>query len=161
MEKSLDIQVACVEPTIIYAGLWLRLAAALIDLVAIFVPACVICFIVVVTIKLVTAAMGRESSALVLIVLPLVVGIATWLYFAIMESSSWQATLGKKSLGLYVSDMTGHRLTFRRATWRTFAKCISSLTAGFGFVLCAFTKKKQALHDVVANCMVLRHPRLR
>jgi uncharacterized RDD family membrane protein YckC len=85
--------------------------------------------------------------------------VATWLYFALMESSSWQATLGKKMLGLCVTDLGGNRLTLGRATGRTFAKYLSSTTAGVGYLLCGFTKKKQALHDIVANCLVLRQPR--
>jgi uncharacterized RDD family membrane protein YckC len=76
-----------------------------------------------------------------------------------MESSSWQATLGKKLMGLYVTDIEGQRLSLGRATWRTFAKYLSSITAGIGYLMCGFTEKKQALHDMVANCLVLRRSR--
>lgn len=91
---------------------------------------------------------------------PIVIIVATWLYFAVMESSPWQATLGKKLLGLHVTDLNGQRLTLGRATGRTLAKYLSSMTMGIGYLLCGFTERKQALHDVVAKCLVLRRSRL-
>jgi uncharacterized RDD family membrane protein YckC len=137
----------------VYAGFWLRFAAALIDCLALFMPFCWIVLIVIIIGKLVGVTKGYEVSVELL---PPVISVATWLYFALMESSSWQATLGKKILRLYVTDLQGRRLTLSRATGRTFAKYLSSMTAGIGYILCGFTEKKQALHDIVANCLVLR-----
>jgi uncharacterized RDD family membrane protein YckC len=85
--------------------------------------------------------------------------ITALIYFVMMESSSWQATLGKKLIGLYVTDLEGQRLSLSCAAGRTFAKLLSSMTAGIGYLLCGFTEKKQALHDMVANCLVLRRTR--
>ena len=82
--------------------------------------------------------------------------VGQWLYFSLMESSSWQATLGKKALGLYVTDLEGNRITFARATGRYFAKLISSLTLLIGYIMAGFTEKKQALHDMIAGCLVMR-----
>jgi uncharacterized RDD family membrane protein YckC len=62
-------------------------------------------------------------------------------------------------LGLYVTDIKGQRLSLIRATGRTFAKYLSAVTAGVGYLLCGFTEKKQALHDIVASCVVLRGSR--
>jgi uncharacterized RDD family membrane protein YckC len=137
----------------VYAGFWLRFAAALIDCLALFMQFCWIVLIVIIIGKLVGVTKGYEVSVELL---PPVISVATWLYFALMESSSWQATLGKKILRLYVTDLQGRRLTLSRATGRTFAKYLSSMTAGIGYILCGFTEKKQALHDIVANCLVLR-----
>jgi uncharacterized RDD family membrane protein YckC len=73
-----------------------------------------------------------------------------------MESSSWQATLGKKALGMEVTDMEGRRIGFGRATGRTFGKIISAFILYIGFLMAAFTEKKQALHDMIAGCLVIK-----
>jgi len=85
--------------------------------------------------------------------------VLTWLYHALMESSEWQATVGKKALGLVVTDMAGHRVSFGRATGRHFGKIVTNLVSfgiGLGYLMAAFTEKKQALHDMLAGCLVLR-----
>lgn len=81
----------------------------------------------------------------------------TWLYHALLESSEWQATLGKKVLGLVVTDMAGRRVSFGRATGRHFAKIITNMVPAFiGYIMAGFTERKQALHDMIAGCLVLR-----
>jgi len=83
--------------------------------------------------------------------------LLTWLYHALMESSEWQATLGKKVLGLVVTDMAGRRVSFGRATGRHFAKIITNMVPAFiGYIMAGFTERKQALHDMIAGCLVLR-----
>jgi uncharacterized RDD family membrane protein YckC len=82
--------------------------------------------------------------------------ILQWLYFSLMESSVWQATVGKKLLGLTVTDLEGRRISFGRATGRYFAKIISSLILFIGYMMAGFTEKKQALHDMIAGTLVLR-----
>ena len=82
-----------------YAGFWLRLVAALVDMLAMFIPFCFVAFVATVIVKLVSATKGYEPATVILSVLPPVAILATWLYFAVLESSSWQATLGKKLLG--------------------------------------------------------------
>jgi uncharacterized RDD family membrane protein YckC len=159
MEKSQHAQLAPAESPVVYAGFWLRVVAALVDSLAMFIPFCIVAFIVTVIVKLVSTTRGYEPATVILAVFPPVAIVATWLYFAVMESSSWQATLGKKLLGIYVTDTKGQRLSLSRATGRTFAKYLSSMTAGIGYLLCGFTERKQALHDLVASCLVLRAPR--
>ena len=78
-----------------------------------------------------------------------------WLYFALMESSKNQATLGKMALGLRVTDLNGNRISFGKATGRYFGKILSSMTLLIGYIMAAFTAKKQALHDFVAGTLVL------
>jgi len=80
----------------------------------------------------------------------------TWLYHALMESSEWQATVGKKMLDLVVTDMAGRRVSFWRATGRHFAKIVSNIIYPFGHILAGFTQQKQALHDMIAGCLILR-----
>ena len=83
--------------------------------------------------------------------------LLTWLYHALMESSEWQATLGKRVLGLVVTDMAGRRVSFGRATGRHFAKIITNMVPAFiGYIMAGFTERKQALHDMIAGCLVLR-----
>jgi uncharacterized RDD family membrane protein YckC len=72
-----------------------------------------------------------------------------------MESSKNQGTLGKMALGLRVTDMDGRRISFGRATGRYFAKWLSTITLLIGYIMAAFTPKKQAMHDMIAGTLVL------
>jgi uncharacterized RDD family membrane protein YckC len=83
--------------------------------------------------------------------------IVSWIYFAGMESSEYQGTLGKMALGLVVTDMNGQRIGFARASGRFFSKLITGLVPFYiGYIMAGFTEKKQALHDMIASCLVLR-----
>ena len=88
--------------------------------------------------------------------LVLVIAIMGWLYFALMESSKTQATLGKMALSLKVTDLEGNPISFARATGRYFGKIISGLIFNIGYIIAGFTEKKQALHDIMAACLVVR-----
>lgn len=79
-----------------------------------------------------------------------------WLYFALLESSPRQATVGKMALGLRVTDVAGRRLSFLRATGRFAAKMLSSLTLLIGYLVMLFTERRQTLHDLVAGTVVVR-----
>ncbi len=84
-----------------------------------------------------------------------VIGVAgSWLYEALMESSSRQATLGKMIFQMKVTDLSGSRISFARATGRYFAKWLSGLTLFIGYIIAGFTERKQALHDMVAGTLV-------
>jgi uncharacterized RDD family membrane protein YckC len=143
-----------------YAGFWLRALAYLIDtvfvsaafgLVAAFYPAAFLKFPDATTISLTSLPQ----------LTPLAIGLTilvVWLYYAFFEASVWQATPGKRILRLYVTDLNGRPLTFARATMRYFAKLISGLTFLVGYFLAGFTEKKQALHDIIASCLVMRRP---
>ena len=71
-----------------------------------------------------------------------------------MESSSYQATIGKMICGLRVTDLNGNRISFERATGRYFAKFLSVMFFGFGFIMAGFTERKQGLHDLLAGTLV-------
>lgn len=81
--------------------------------------------------------------------------IVQWLYYAIMESSSKQGTVGKMVLNLKVVDLVGNKLSFGRATGRFFGKILSGLILNIGYIMAAFTERKQALHDMLAGCLVI------
>ena len=89
--------------------------------------------------------------------------ISGWLYFALFESSSWQGTLGKKFIGLSVTDLHGKRVTFARASGRfcggrflAHAPFIGSLYTAVDCICAGLTSRKQALHDMLSGCLVLR-----
>lgn len=81
--------------------------------------------------------------------------VTPWLYFAYMESASG-ATIGKQAFGLKVTDLEGNNITFIRATGRYFGKFVSRLILDIGYVMVAFTEKKQGLHDMMAGCLVVK-----
>ncbi len=78
-----------------------------------------------------------------------------WLYFAGMESSAKQGTLGKLALGIKVTDTAGMPIGFGRATGRHFGKILSTLIVLIGFIMAGVTERKQALHDLLAECLVV------
>jgi uncharacterized RDD family membrane protein YckC len=86
----------------------------------------------------------------------LLVQLLNWLCFAAFESSRWQATPGKKILRLRVTDLDGKRVSFARATGRYFGKYLSIFSFLVGFAMTGFTERKQALHDKIARCLVVR-----
>jgi uncharacterized RDD family membrane protein YckC len=82
--------------------------------------------------------------------------LGSWLYYALMQSSSRQATLGQMALGIRVTDLEGRRVSFARASGRYFATVLTGLTFGIGYLIMLFTTRKQTLHDLVARTLVLR-----
>lgn len=78
------------------------------------------------------------------------------LYFSLMESSKYQATLGKMALGLKVTDMNGGRLDFVKALIRQVCKIISGMILLIGYIMAGLTEKKQALHDMIAGALVVK-----
>jgi uncharacterized RDD family membrane protein YckC len=148
------------EVRVAYAGFWLRAVAYLIDnLLLGFVLGNL----------LLRPLMGRpggipadnpwflfENTSPQITALVLLFLMGNWVYFSLCESSKWQATIGKKVLGLMVVDLQGKRLSFGRASGRFFAKILSSMTFMVGFLMAGFTKRKQALHDIVAGCLVIK-----
>lgn len=154
-----------------YAGFWLRVAAALIDGIILGIPL-VFVWIIMFAGAIPFFAHAREAGnpALVLaailprLILILFLGLLlSWLYWAAMESSTWQATLGKRAVGVYVTDLAGNRVTFGRASGRFFAGrgigAIPSIGGLYFLVSCimaGLTEKKQALRDMIASCLVMR-----
>lgn len=86
---------------------------------------------------------------------PLLNLVGDWLYFALMESSEKQATLGKMALGIIVEDLSGSRISFGVATGRYFAKVLSAIPFFAGYIMAAFTDRQQALHDRLAGTVVI------
>ena len=143
-------------PTQEYGGFWIRVLAYVIDSLVVSVVSCPLAFAV----GLIGAAAGVDENSPEMIFGNMFVNVVTllagWLYFGYLESSSWQATVGKRLLSLRVTDSDGHRLSFGRATGRYFGKIISGMICAIGFIMVAFTEKKQGLHDLLANTLVLK-----
>jgi uncharacterized RDD family membrane protein YckC len=78
------------------------------------------------------------------------------LYGALMESSKYQGTLGKLALGLSVTDMDGNKLDFVKSLVRNLSKILSGMILWIGFIIAAFTEKKQGLHDIIAGTLVYK-----
>ncbi|MFB2974490.1 protein kinase [Aerosakkonema sp. BLCC-F183] len=82
--------------------------------------------------------------------------ILGFLYCPVMESSNFQGTLGKKLLGIVVTDINGNQLSFEQATKRHSSKLLSYLTLFIGFFMAGWTIQKQALHDKICQTLVVR-----
>jgi len=151
-----------------YAGFWLRFIAYIIDdlimgfagfLISIpFIGGVIFSAIgigenVESTENTVKGIAGILGSVIGLVMLLVILG---WLYYALMESSKNQATLGKMALGLKVTDLEGNPVSFARATGRYFGKIISGMILNIGYIIAGLTEKKQALHDIMAGCLVVR-----
>lgn len=127
-----------------YAGFWRRVAAALIDGILVGVVSWIV------TAIFSAISDGAEVTAQILVL------IAAYGYYAGMESSSYQATVGKIALGIQVTDLNGNRISFGRALGRNLAEILSALILLIGYIMVAFTPKKQGLHDLIAGTLVVK-----
>jgi len=132
---------------VIYPGLLVRSVAFLIDVILFLIATFILGLII---------GIFYDTEDTVYVVTGYAVPvIMLWLYYAIMESSPRQATLGKMVLQIIVTDNEGNRISFGRATGRNFAKIISIIILLIGFIMIAFTKRKQGLHDMIAKTLVV------
>ena len=152
-----------------YAGFWKRLVAYIIDAIVLYIPQ-----------MLIMNAFGNEAAQAKLQQATLAAGtdfgvamaaygqyyetmrggvaltaLLVWLYFAICESSAWQASVGKLAIGIRVTDLEGRRISFWRALGRYAAKVLSWFILAIGFLMIGWTRRKQGLHDMLANTLVL------
>jgi uncharacterized RDD family membrane protein YckC len=158
-------QAPAARPAVAYAGFWLRVVALIIDSIVLYFVGMILFlpFAVSTGVGMRGMTTGRPPDLQTLLPmihailrLALLRTVLHWLYYSLLESSAWQGTLGKKALGLEVTDLDGNRISFGRATGRFFAKIISSIILGIGYVMAGFTEKKQALHDILAGTLVIR-----
>lgn len=142
-EQILDAPVG-VEKNLTYAGFWIRVAATIIDSIIMYIAFFGVAFLF----------MDGIASLGVNITLQLIFAAAGIVYFAGMESSSRQATLGKMAVGIKVGDAHGNQLSFANALGRYFAKIISAIILYIGFMMVGWDKNKQGLHDKIAGTYV-------
>ena len=140
-----------------YAGFWRRSAALAIDGILLGSIQAIVNIVMITSIGM--AGEGNEEAALgIAAVVGLLTFVGMWLYFALMESSGKQATLGKMMVGIVVSDVGGNRISFARASGRYFGRFVSGIILMIGYLMAAFTERKQALHDIMAGCLVILKP---
>ncbi len=108
-----------------YAGFWVRFGAFFIDALLIFACCCMASslsnvifsfFPLVLQSELIANGLAFLVSAFSL--------VGPWLYFALQEASSAQATVGKRVWSLKVCQQDGEKLSFGRASWRYWSKQI-------------------------------------
>lgn len=154
------------------AGFWLRFVAFIIDAIVISMIRGFIVVPILGIFGLSIASGGMDmfnhledtSDIIALVtsiiafagVLALISTIIWVLYYSLMESSKYQATLGKLALGLIVTDMNGNKIDFGKALLRNICKFISSMVFFIGYIMAGFTEKKQALHDIIASTLVTK-----
>jgi uncharacterized RDD family membrane protein YckC len=151
-----------------YAGFWWRFLAYIIDEIVIsfvswifIIPILAIFGISLYSLK----QSGFDTDDPMLFAGPFIMAIIAmvfistlvkWLYFSIMESSKHQGTIGKLVLKIKVTDTSGSRISFARATGRYFGKILSGMILLIGYIMAGFTERKQALHDILANCYLIK-----
>ncbi len=142
---------------VVYGGFWIRVVAFIIDAVLLRV--------VVAPVGMIFGGLGMAGTmrglhaGLALLgggITSILWVFGSWLYEALMESSSYQATLGKMIFGMKVTDLNGNRISFERATGRHFAKWLSGMILGIGYIMVGFSDRKQGLHDLLAGTLVRR-----
>ena len=140
------------------AGFWIRVVATIIDWL-------VICTLAAVMVGVVLGGvfLSGESARGIVAAIGLIIGIIglvvlSWLYEALMTSSPRGATFGKRAIGARIVRADGVQLSFGRASARHFAKVIITplVPFGFGFLLAAWTAGKRAIHDMIADTLVIR-----
>lgn len=135
----------------IYAGLWRRWAALLIDSILLYLIGILIGGFLGLFMAFSRAT--PVQAAWIGGVLGVLVGA---IYEIAFLASSFQATVGKAALRIKVTDEEGMRLTVARSTGRYIAKFLNFWTLGVGFVMAGFTRRRQALHDKLAGTLVVR-----
>lgn len=153
-----------------YAGFWQRFLALIIDSILIGVIRSILVIPILAAVGLsfageiqdletanssdiIAMAAAFFAAAMATAAISSVISI---LYFSFMESSKYQASVGKLALGLIVTDMDGNRIDFGKALLRNFGKLVSGAILLIGYIMAGFTDKKQALHDMIASTLVLK-----
>jgi uncharacterized RDD family membrane protein YckC len=153
-----------------YAGFWMRFLALIIDGIIISIARAflVLPFLAMLGISFATGFENfnpenmEELIPLIATIiaagaaLALVSSIIWVLYGTFMEASKYQATVGKLALGLIVTDLNGGKLDFSKALVRNLGKLLSNFIFLIGYIMAAFTEKKQGLHDIIAGTLVVQ-----
>jgi uncharacterized RDD family membrane protein YckC len=153
-----------------YANFWQRLLALIIDSILIGIVRSIVIVPILAAVGLSFASdienfdttdsgdvfavvTAIAAAAMAMAAISAVISI---IYFSLMESSKYQASVGKLALGLIVTDLEGNKIDFGKALLRNFGKLVSSAILFIGYIIAAFTDKKQALHDMIAGTLVLK-----
>ncbi len=152
-----------------YAGFWKRVAAYVLDAIIMYIPTSMVDRMLggqaaKATLEQAAAAAAGDPTLILaaqqqfyVTMWPalLINLVLVWLYFALLESSRWQATVGKLALGIRVTDLLGRRISVPRALARYGVKIVSFLILLIGVLMVAWTQRKQGLHDKAVDTLVL------
>ena len=145
------------ENTVQYGGFWRRLLAYMVDWTLLSILGILLIIGYAKFLAYMGNDLGDEASVLMFQAqAKLLTFLMAWLYYAVMESSAKQATLGKLALGMKVTSLKGERISFLRASVRFFSKFLSVLLFFIGFIMIALTEKKQGLHDMIAGVVIIK-----
>ena len=151
----------------VYAGFWRRAVAIALDTLILVIISFIVLILATVIAayqsSTITSALGGPLTPAdlttvispVILIAVLIISVVTFFYYPLLESSSWQATIGKRLMGLRVVDESGARISFLRALARYLSKILSAVFL-IGYIMAAFTSKKQALHDLIAGTLVIK-----
>ena len=143
-----------------YAGFWRRFVATIVDWIILWAVVWIVTF----GLQDVLPIAMEEDRSVEDFWQSFIVSLATqiavwfvigWAYCAGFESSSWQATPGKRVVRVAVTDLAGSRISFARATGRYVAESFSSALFLIGYLVQPFTERRQALHDILAGTLVV------
>lgn len=157
-------QAVAAIPTIHYAGFWRRWVAYVIDSLILTIPnglfASIIGLRVLSLFRWVDGVPEFDFGAIGAIIstaiwVAVIAFLTRLFYYSLFESSKYRATPGKMALGIVVTDMNGGQISLTRAIGRNLGKIISSLILSIGYIMAGITPKKQALHDMMAECLVV------
>lgn len=135
---------------VLYAGFWRRFGAAIVDGILLTIVTVLVGFVIGFLFALAAPQtnLGEAFGGIA----GYVIG---FLYYPVLESSSAQATWGKRALGIKVTDLDGRKISFWRALGRYLGKLLSTFLLFFGYLMAAFTSRKQGLHDIMAGTLVV------
>jgi uncharacterized RDD family membrane protein YckC len=152
-----------------FAGLWLRAVAGFIDTLILFVGFIVISALISIMIALIQMPfllnkskselenISSDNSGIIIMTISIIIFfIFSCFYFAKLESSKKQGSLGKMAVGIKVTDLMGKNISFKNAYNRRLFVILNNLTIGIGIIMIAFNKKNQALHDIWASTLVVK-----
>ena len=146
-----NIDVANIE----YAGFWKRFAACLIDGLITGILGFVLGFVLGIALVVFGVAPEMLLDPAVQLGFNIFGFVISVSYFVLMECSKFQGTIGKMALGIKVTDLEGNQIGFAKAFGRYFGKIVSAIIFGIGFLMVAFTERKQGLHDSMSGCLVV------
>lgn len=152
VDQDLKICPDCGANILNYKGFWIRLCAFIFDYCIIIIP----CYLFYIFFQLLFHQPFDNFGFWEMLAYYGIITLIGWLYDSIFWSSKYEATPGKLLLGMKVTDLSGQRISFKRASIRWLGKIIAYLTFGIGFMIIGFTSKKQGLHDYIAKTVVIQ-----
>ncbi|MCC5979056.1 MAG: RDD family protein [Salinarimonas sp.] len=133
---------------VVYAGFWIRFFAYLVDYFVLWLFS----FVGILIITIGTGAGGNDVFGSVAFLALILVSL---LYFPLFNASAWQATPGKRLLGIHLMRVDGQDISFLRAIGRHLSEILSALIFMIGYLMVGLTREKTGLHDLIAGTRVV------